>query len=202
MRAALFRGGAAVIVVPGEMFLAPAPAGAHPMPARAVTPVMRPDSASLDCDVKSGERELERHEVVLFAANEPITVSGSRALFLGSGLLFVAMIFVLSSEVTNSLAAWTNATSVSSRLQLVLTLLTSYCARMAAVFTIATTTIGRGLGVFPRWLVALGYIVAVILLFINISWSVLIFPVWMLALSGFIFLAGSPHRQAAQAPIS
>ena len=47
MRAALFRGGAAVIVVPGEMFLAPAPAGAHPMPARAVTSVMRPDSASL-----------------------------------------------------------------------------------------------------------------------------------------------------------
>jgi pyruvate dehydrogenase (quinone) len=47
IRAALFRGGAAVILVPGEMFLAHAPASAHSMPLRAVTPVMRPGSESL-----------------------------------------------------------------------------------------------------------------------------------------------------------
>jgi pyruvate dehydrogenase (quinone) len=47
IRAALFRGGVAVIVVPGDMFLAHAPAGAHPMAIRAVTPVIRPDSESL-----------------------------------------------------------------------------------------------------------------------------------------------------------
>ncbi|HTF51203.1 MAG TPA: hypothetical protein VK735_27495 [Pseudonocardia sp.] len=123
-------------------------------------------------------------------------------LFLGSGLLFVAMLFVLSSEVTNSLAAAsTDATPVASRLQGVLTLLTSYCTRMAAVFTIATTTIGRSLGIFPRWLVWLGYLVAVILLFINVGWLVLIFPVWVLALSGYIFLA-HPDRQSTRTPIS
>jgi hypothetical protein len=117
-------------------------------------------------------------------------------LFLGSGLLFVAMLFVLSSEVTNSLAAAsTDAIQETSRLQVVLTLLTSYCTRMAAVFTISTTTIGRTLGIFPRWLVWLGYLVAVVLLFINVGWFVLIFPVWILALSSYIFLAG-PDRQA------
>ena len=47
IRAALFRRGAAVIVVPGEMFLARAPAGARPGGLRAVTPVIRPDSESL-----------------------------------------------------------------------------------------------------------------------------------------------------------
>jgi pyruvate dehydrogenase (quinone) len=47
IRTALFRGGAAVIVVPGEMFLAPAPSGASPMPVRAAMPVIRPDSNSL-----------------------------------------------------------------------------------------------------------------------------------------------------------
>jgi hypothetical protein len=117
-------------------------------------------------------------------------------LFLGSGLLFVAMLFVVSSEVTNSLAAASaDAAQESSRLQLVLTLLTSYCTRMAAVFTMAATTIGRSLGIFPRWLVWLGYLVAVVLLFINVGWSVMIFPGWILALSGYIFLA-HPDRQA------
>jgi pyruvate dehydrogenase (quinone) len=46
-RTALVRGGAAVIVIPGEMFLADAPPGANPEPVRAATPVIRPDSESL-----------------------------------------------------------------------------------------------------------------------------------------------------------
>jgi len=117
-------------------------------------------------------------------------------LFLGSGLLFVAMLFVVSSEVTNSLAAASaDATQESSRLQLVLTLLTSYCTRMAAVFTMAATSIGRGLGIFPRWLAWLGYLVAVVLLLLNMPWFELIFPIWIVALSSYIFLA-TPHRQA------
>jgi hypothetical protein len=116
-------------------------------------------------------------------------------LFLGAGLLFVAMMFVLSAEVTSGLDASADPAQQSSRLQFVLTLLSSYCTRMAAVFTIATTTIGRGLGIFPRWLVLLGYVVAVVLLVLNMPWLELIFPVWIVALSSFIFLA-NPARQA------
>jgi pyruvate dehydrogenase (quinone) len=47
MRAALARGGVAVVVVPGEIFLADAPAGPDPLPIRAISPVVRPDEESL-----------------------------------------------------------------------------------------------------------------------------------------------------------
>ncbi|WP_212823678.1 ubiquinone-dependent pyruvate dehydrogenase [Catellatospora sp. TT07R-123] len=47
MRTALARSGVAVIVVPGEVFLADAPSGAAPVAVRAVTPIVRPDEASL-----------------------------------------------------------------------------------------------------------------------------------------------------------
>ena len=47
MRAALQRGGVAVVVVPGEVFLEDAPHDAGPVPIRAVTPVMRPDERSM-----------------------------------------------------------------------------------------------------------------------------------------------------------
>ena len=47
MRAALARGGVAVVVVPGEVFLADAPAGTGPVPVRPVWPVVRPDERSL-----------------------------------------------------------------------------------------------------------------------------------------------------------
>jgi hypothetical protein len=121
-------------------------------------------------------------------------------LFLGAGLLFVAMMFVLSAEVTSGLDASADPAQQSTRLQFVLTLLSSYATRMAAVFTIAATTIGRGLGIFPKWLVALGYVVAVVLLLLNMPWLELIFPVWIVALSSFIFLT-NPARQA-RTPVS
>src|SRR3984957_12854699 len=47
MRAALARGGVAVVVVPGEIFLTHAPIGPSPHPIRATTPVVRPDAESL-----------------------------------------------------------------------------------------------------------------------------------------------------------
>jgi len=47
MRAALARNGVAVVVIPGEVFLAGAPAGPGPVPIRATWPVVRPDEQSL-----------------------------------------------------------------------------------------------------------------------------------------------------------
>ena len=47
MRTALALGGVAVVVVPGEIFLTDAAAGAEPLPMRAISPVMRPDEAAL-----------------------------------------------------------------------------------------------------------------------------------------------------------
>ena len=47
MRTALARGGVAVVVVPGEVFLDEAPHEASPVEIRAVTPMVRPDEQSL-----------------------------------------------------------------------------------------------------------------------------------------------------------
>ncbi|HYZ57137.1 MAG TPA: ubiquinone-dependent pyruvate dehydrogenase [Streptosporangiaceae bacterium] len=47
MRTALARGGVAVVVVPGEIFLANAPSSPPPVPVRAVPAVVRPDEQSL-----------------------------------------------------------------------------------------------------------------------------------------------------------
>jgi pyruvate dehydrogenase (quinone) len=47
MRAALQRGGVGVVVIPGELFFAAAPAGAAPVAVRAVPAVIRPDDPSL-----------------------------------------------------------------------------------------------------------------------------------------------------------
>src|SRR3984893_10898693 len=47
MRAALARGGVGVVVVPGEVFLADAPAGHDPHPIRATSSAVRPDEESL-----------------------------------------------------------------------------------------------------------------------------------------------------------
>jgi len=60
-----------------------------------------------------------------------------------------------------------------------------YAMRMAAVFMIVVSTIARRLGVFPRWLVAAGYIAALVLL-LNVSYLeplVLVFPAWVAAVS-------------------
>jgi pyruvate dehydrogenase (quinone) len=47
MRAALARGGVAVVVVPGEVFLADAPSRPDPVAIRATSPIVRPDEESL-----------------------------------------------------------------------------------------------------------------------------------------------------------
>src|SRR6202167_5367513 len=47
MRAALQRSGVAVVVVPGEVFLDPAPDGDKPVPVRVAPSIVRPDDGSL-----------------------------------------------------------------------------------------------------------------------------------------------------------
>ena len=90
--------------------------------------------------------------------------------FLGSGLLFVAMLFVASGVTAGLLAdaaaartgvptdAWRLGRSIAA------VVMNTYAMRMAAVFMISTATIGLGTGFIPRWLGFSGYAIAVILL--------------------------------------
>ncbi|MGW2047656.1 hypothetical protein ACWCPF_21110 [Streptomyces sp. NPDC001858] len=117
--------------------------------------------------------------------------------FLGSGLLFVATLFG-AAAAAGGLLVTVDVAGAGSRLQgwsfgrhVTYSLLTTYAMRMAAVFTFCTSTIGHRLGVLPRWLSFLGYLVALTLLLLtgSFAWSELVFPVWALIVSLHILVA-------------
>jgi len=123
--------------------------------------------------------------------------------FLGSGLLFVAMLFV-AAAVSGALIAGV-ATGLPDSGTLVLTrnitssLLNVYSMRMAAVFTLTTVNIARRTQFVSRRLTLAGLVCAIVLLIgIGISpWVELVFPAWILALSVEI-LAVVPRDASAE----
>jgi hypothetical protein len=114
------------------------------------------------------------------------------SVFLGSGLLFLAMTFsatavgvALSSSHAFAQDAAAHAEVVAFGQMLTLTLTKTYALRMAAVFMISLATIWLKTELMPRWLVAVTYVVAVgLLLSSDISmWLTLAFPIWVLVVS-------------------
>ncbi|HTS96129.1 MAG TPA: hypothetical protein VMI33_05875 [Streptosporangiaceae bacterium] len=119
--------------------------------------------------------------------------------FLGSGLLFVGMMFVAAAVAGGVIAQAGSAHPGSSGATLALgrnvtsILLNVYSIRMAAVFTLTTVTIARRTEIIARWLTFAGLATALVLLVgTGISvWVELLFPAWILALSVDILLAGA-----------
>ena len=118
--------------------------------------------------------------------------------FLGSGLLFVGMLFV-AAAVAGGLIAGASAgpRGASGASTLVLgrhvtsVLLNVYAMRMAAVFSLSTVTIARRTKIVSGWLVPAGLVTALILL-VGVGftdWVELLFPAWILALSMDILVA-------------
>jgi hypothetical protein len=128
--------------------------------------------------------------------------------FLGSGLLFIAMLFaaaavaagLIESAGEESLSVVTSDAWRTGR-HMTYQLLTVYSMRMAAVFTIATSTILHRTATGPRWLAAVGYVIALVLLVTSgsFAWIELLFPTWVLAVSLHILLRSSPRRDQADA---
>ena len=115
--------------------------------------------------------------------------------FLGSGLLFLAMMFV-STVVAAGLVAINkgvidpaaHAEVIDFGKMVVLAASKTYALRMAAVFMISLATIWLKTRLMPRWLVALTYVSAVALLvFSDLSmWITLAFPAWVLVVSALM----------------
>jgi hypothetical protein len=112
--------------------------------------------------------------------------------FLGSGLLFVAMLFVaagISSAVIANVELHAPGARASASLglarQVSFTLIHSYALRMAGVFTMSTATILYRTHVAPRWVSTAGFVVAAILILaVGVSpWLELLFPAWIGLLS-------------------
>src|ERR1700742_2243330 len=109
--------------------------------------------------------------------------------FLGSGLLFVAMLFVTAAVAGATIATASSGlpgADVRGRSRnLTGSLLNVYAMRMAAVFTLTTVNIARRTAIAPRWLILAGLACALVLIVgVGISpWVELLFPAWILALS-------------------
>jgi hypothetical protein len=125
--------------------------------------------------------------------------------FLGSGLLFLAMLFAStavagalvvgpgSTETTPDAEVWRFGAHISS------TIFNVYAMRMAGVFMISTATITLRTAVMPRWLAFLGYLLAVCLLFgvSSLRWAELLFPTWVLVVSLHLLMV---IRRAPRSP--
>ena len=127
--------------------------------------------------------------------------------FLGSGLLFVAMVLSAAALAGGLLFTANDNAMSASQLgiwdfgrRITNTLLNVYAMRMAAVFTATTTTLAVRLRLIPRWLAVAGYLTAAALLLAvgAIPWLELLFPAWVFVLSVHILIvtmrapAGSP----------
>jgi hypothetical protein len=117
--------------------------------------------------------------------------------FLGSGLLFVAMLFAAaavaggilaslsvgpSGQITPGVFAFGRAVTYS--------ILNVFAMKMAGVFMISTCTIVLRTESAPRWLAILGYVFAALLLIsiTYVEWIALLFPLWILMLSVHILV--------------
>lgn len=118
--------------------------------------------------------------------------------FLGSGLLFLAMIFAaaasagaIAATYARDPAAFSASTTYLYARHMVAQVFNVYALRMAAVFLISQATLWLRTGVMPRWLALPTYAVALVLLFIvsQSTWVVLIFPAWVLIVSVYILVA-------------
>jgi hypothetical protein len=117
--------------------------------------------------------------------------------FFGSGLLFVALMWAATAAATAPLATakFQNAPvpgpdAFGLARGLAYSFLYIYAVRAGAVFVVVTSTIGLRTGTLPRWLALAGYAIALVLL-IAVSLfrlSVLLFPVWVVAVSVVILL--------------
>src|ERR1700756_4968780 len=116
--------------------------------------------------------------------------------FLGSGLLFVAMLFVAAAVAGATIAVagsrLPGAETLALSRNITASLLNVYAMRMAAVFTLTTVNIARRTRIVSSWLIYAGLACAVVLLVgIGISpWVELVFPAWILALSLEILAVG------------
>jgi len=127
--------------------------------------------------------------------------------FLGSGLLFLGLTFV-SSALTGGLMMAYQA--VPEKLMVSGTyafgravtyeLVNVYALRMAGVFMFSTCTLAIRIGIFPRWMAFLGYVLALFLLLSigHYGWAPLVFPLWTLVVSVYVLLANYSARGDVQ----
>lgn len=127
--------------------------------------------------------------------------------FLGSGLLFVAMLFAAVSVTRGLLDTFAGHPGQSETYRagrgMAYALMNTFGMRMAAVFMFVTSTIGLRTGVLARWVVLVGFACGLLLLLVitTFAWISLLFPLWVLVVSTYILFSDfqQDHSTATRA---
>jgi hypothetical protein len=117
--------------------------------------------------------------------------------FIGSGLLFLAMVFAAAASAGAMVAAYAgdpsgfaDSSTYAYARQMIAQIFSVYALRMAAIFQISQATLWLRTGVMPRWMALLTFPVALVLLFTftQAQWVILVFPGWVLLVSLYILV--------------
>lgn len=114
-------------------------------------------------------------------------------IFIGSGLLFLAMLFAAGAVAAGIIMGFgvmpdrlVESGVYTFGRAAVYQLVNVYAMKMAAVFMISTSTVAMLTGIFPRWMAWLGYGLALLMLLSTgyiFFWAPLVFPIWVLLVS-------------------
>lgn len=127
---------------------------------------------------------------------------------LGSGLMFLGMLFVAAASVGGLILAYKtapNALAIPGAFTFgrafAYDVMHIYAFKMAAVFMATTSTLLLFTQTAPRWIAFLGYVAALALLVASglSDWLLFVFPAWVLLLSVHI-LIDNAHRQPRPVP--
>jgi hypothetical protein len=117
--------------------------------------------------------------------------------FFGSGLLFLAMLFIAAAIVGAIILAFAaqpkdliNSATFHFARAVAYGIVNIYMIKIAGVFIITTSTVAIYTKFAPRWIAFLGYGLALVILFGSyyIYWSLIVFPLWVLLLSTHILI--------------
>jgi hypothetical protein len=120
--------------------------------------------------------------------------------FMGSGLLYIAMIFTSAAMAAGLIRVLLNAPEslistggyTLGRAQVYQTM-TVYGSKMAGVFMFSTSTILLRTTIIPRWISFVGYAFGTILLLSVgiVAWGSLVFPLWVFLVSAALLVEKS-----------
>ena len=123
--------------------------------------------------------------------------------FLGSGLLFVAMLFATSAVARGLLDTFGSADKLPDQSEtyrvgrgMAYALMNTFGMRMAAVFMFVTSTIGLRTAMLARWVSFVGFALGLVLLLAitDFAWIALLFPFWVLLVSTYILAVDRRQR--------
>jgi hypothetical protein len=129
--------------------------------------------------------------------------------FISSGLLFVAVVFVAAAFASAELTALERGIDLTEGNRVIPAvavneLLVGYSARMSAVFCLSLSTMGRIRKALPPWLYIFGTATGLFLLLVPFGVPLVefLFPVWVATISLFLLIKnpGGNNRASAETP--